>query len=104
MNNLIEELCSLTIDHKLKWLTIDNLIIDGHAYSENFQHIIAEKSYFTSFKNQTIIILYGEVRDFINQRTVSNFFIQSYTSGQIERLEFPEVEIVKLHTIISLTL
>lgn len=104
MENLIDELCTLTIKHDLKWDTIDHLIIDGQPYYQKFQHILADKSFFTSYKGQTIIVLYGEVRDFLRQRTVSNFFLQTYVNGQIKRLEFPEVEIVKLHTLISLSL
>ncbi|MGT2961112.1 hypothetical protein [Streptococcus caballi] len=104
MTNLIDELCELTVKHQLNWTTIDNLIIHGQPYSERFQHILTNKSFFTSYKDQTIIVLYGEVRDFINQRTVANFFLQTYTNGHVEKLEFPEVDIVKLHTLITLSL
>ncbi|MCK1204048.1 hypothetical protein [Streptococcus uberis] len=103
MDNLINELVTLTIEKKIKWNTIDHLFIDGHAYSDNFQHIIANKSFYTNYQNKIVIVLYGEVRDFWNQRTVSNFFIQFYSDGKIEKLKFDEHEIVKLHTLITLT-
>ena len=103
MDTLLRELSQLTLKNQLHWNTIDKLIVNGTPYSTQFQHIIAEDSYFTEYKSQTVIILYGEVRDFFEDRIHKGYFLQTLQQGTIKDINASEREIVKLHTLITMT-
>ena len=102
-NELINQLCNLTIDKELKWQTIDNLIVNGQPYSEHFQHVLPKKSFFTDYNGNKIVVLYGEMGAIFDEQIIGQYFIQEISGDQISQLEVPEKTIVKLHTIITLS-
>ena len=102
-NEMIDQLCNLTIDKELRWQTIDNLIVDGRPYSQHFQHILPNKSFFTEYNGKEIVVLYGEMGGLFDDQIIGQYLIQEISGNQIYQLEVPEQNIVKLHTIITLS-
>lgn len=102
-NEIIDQLCNLTIDKKVQWQTIDNLIVNGRPYSQHFQHVLSNKSFFTEFNGKTIVVLYGEMGGIFDEQIISKYFIQEISDNQVNQLEVPEQNIVKLHTIVTLS-
>ncbi|EHG11699.1 hypothetical protein [Streptococcus intermedius] len=101
-NIIINKLSTLTLNHQIKWNTIDHLTVRGTPYSQQFQHILPDKSFFTKYEGKTFVVLYGEIRDFFRNRTIENYFLQEIQGETIEDVNVPEEDIIKLHTIISL--
>ncbi|MCO4527329.1 hypothetical protein QM369_00240 [Streptococcus lutetiensis] len=103
MKEFIDNLCQLTVKKQITWETIHHLNVHGEPYSQQFQHILPDKSFFTNYDGRTLIVLYGEVRDFIRSETVRRYFFQELVGDEIQRLKAPESEVIKLHTIITIT-
>ncbi|KPJ21783.1 hypothetical protein [Streptococcus phocae] len=103
MKELIDNLCQLTVKRQIHWDTIDNLNIHGMPYSQQFQHILPDKSFFAKSGDRIFIVLYGEVRDFIRLQTVKHYFLQELIGDDIHKVNASEHDIIKLHTIITIT-
>ncbi|MGT2834054.1 hypothetical protein ACVRZC_01690 [Streptococcus hyointestinalis] len=102
MTPSIDQLCQETLAGHLKWDTIDNLIVNNAPYSLQFQHILPDKSFFTTIESETIIVLYGEVRDIFRDSIKKGYYIQTLVDNNIEDVDIPEVDVVKLHTLITI--
>ncbi|CRQ98852.1 TPA: hypothetical protein TVW26_001807 [Streptococcus equi subsp. equi] len=102
MTPSIDLLCQLTVEKQLFWETIDKLIVNESPYSQQFQHILPNKSFFTEFDSEIIIVLYGEVKDLFSDRIKKGYYLQTLIDNTIEKVNAPEVDVVKLHTLITI--
>ncbi|HEL2382932.1 TPA: hypothetical protein TZS71_000672 [Streptococcus suis] len=102
MNPSIDLLCQLTVEKKLSWKTIDKLLVNEIPYSIQFQHILPDKSFFTEINSKIIIVLYGEVKDLLRDRIKKGYYLKTLTDDTIENVDVPEVDVVKLHTLITI--
>ncbi|TQE88702.1 hypothetical protein FH692_04860 [Streptococcus suis] len=102
MNPSIDLLCQLTVEKKLTWKTIDKLLVNEIPYSIQFQHILPDKSFFTEINSKIFIVLYGEVRDFLSGRIKRGYYLKTLIDDTIENVDASEVDVVKLHTLITI--
>lgn len=102
MNPSIEQLCQLTVEKQLSWKTIDKLIVNEIPYSLQFQHMLPNKSFFTEIDSKIIIVLYGEVKDLLQNRIKKVYYLKILIDNNIQPIDAPEVDVVKLHTLITI--
>ncbi|OFI46727.1 hypothetical protein BG262_02710 [Floricoccus penangensis] len=78
---LINELRTETLNHKIQWKTINDpnvkLMINGTPLAEQYQHINPNNSYFGVYKNQTYVLLYGEILDLFSNSLHSQIFLNT---------------------------
>lgn len=99
---LVDKLCNLTLQHQLNWKSIDQLNVNGIPYSNHFQHILGQQSFFTKYENKVIIVLYGEVTDWVDHHKIRHYYLQELTDNTPVTIEAPVRDIAKLHTLIQI--